>query len=157
MKKRGFTLIELLVVIAIIGILAAMVLVAVNGARGKARDANRKSDLRSMKSALAQYQSDNNESYIQAATWTAIDDTSFAGLLTGNYMKKIPTEPTATRSPYMYDSEDTVTDYGMVAALENSSDSDTGDVSGGNISINGGDVAVPAANPDTYTYGLTAD
>ena len=62
-NKKGFTLIELLVVIAIIGILSAIGLVSLNGAREKARDAKARSDLATVKSGLALFYDDNNSAY----------------------------------------------------------------------------------------------
>jgi len=57
-ETRGFTLIELLVVIAIIGILASIVLVALNSSRVKARDTTRIESLKEMVKAISIADSD---------------------------------------------------------------------------------------------------
>ncbi|HEY4511867.1 MAG TPA: type II secretion system protein [Candidatus Paceibacterota bacterium] len=50
--KKGFTLIELLVVIAIIGILSSVVLASLNSARGKAKEAAFRSELKALVAGL---------------------------------------------------------------------------------------------------------
>jgi prepilin-type N-terminal cleavage/methylation domain-containing protein len=60
-QNKGFTLLEILLVIAAIGILAAIVLVAINPNRqiAQVRDAQRRSDINTIYKALEQYLIDN--------------------------------------------------------------------------------------------------
>ncbi len=68
-RKSGFTLIEILVVIAIIGILATVVLVSVNSARKKSRDARRVADLRQIRIALEVFYDDHGYYPQSACGW----------------------------------------------------------------------------------------
>lgn len=69
--RRGFTLIELLVVIAIIGILAALIIVSLSGARARAQDTQRKNNARNLNTALEQAYVDNSGNYPRDGQTTA--------------------------------------------------------------------------------------
>ena len=62
-KASGFTLIELLVVVAIIAILSGTILVALNSARAKAKDARIQSQLQQIKAQAELYYTNHGNAY----------------------------------------------------------------------------------------------
>ena len=117
-QTNGFTLIELLVVIAIIGILSSVVLASLNSARGKARDATRKSDIHQLLVAFTAYAADKGSFPVYgpiclglttgAPCWTGFalnggGTGTFVGDATLNtllapFLPTIPKDPLPTRS-----------------------------------------------------------
>jgi type II secretion system protein G len=140
-KQKGFTLVELLVVISIIGLLASVVLVALNGARLKARDTKRKADLHQIQVALALYYDANNSQYPNCGAGGAWN--IGVGSLDANwnttgclitalkpYISKLPVDPANNLATwyyngsysYYYMARTDLQDYDLIAQLENTSD-----------------------------------
>jgi len=67
-RARAFTLIELMIVVAIIGILAALLLPALRGARDRALSAECMSNIRQLTQAALLYR-DANDGYFPPASW----------------------------------------------------------------------------------------
>ncbi len=128
-KTSGFTLIELLVVVSLIGILATLVLANLNAARQRGRDAQRKSDLRNIQTALRLYYNDFDKYPVNMASNIAgcgasgdsicVWGEAFAsGVQT--YMSTLPDDPLPSIS-YSYQQIDS-DNYTLTACLENASD-----------------------------------
>jgi general secretion pathway protein G len=128
MNKKGFTLIELLVVIAIIGMLSALLVPNFMGARERARDAQRKSDLKQIQKALEMYRQDQNPPLYPTAAGNRFGTTSTCGSSFNSgstiYMNKIPCDPLGP-TPYYYSPNNTNLTFQLCACLENKADSDS--------------------------------
>ncbi|HZP55336.1 MAG TPA: type II secretion system protein [Candidatus Saccharimonadales bacterium] len=72
-RSSGFTIVELLIVIVVIGILAALVIVTYNGIQQKARDTERKTDVKALQGQLEAYWA-NNAKY---PTMAQLNDSAF--------------------------------------------------------------------------------
>ncbi len=72
-ERKGFTLIELLVIIIIIGLLAVAIIVSLNSARAKARDAKRISDIKQMSKLLETQEASTSNSNLTGCNAAAAD------------------------------------------------------------------------------------
>ncbi|HEV2339284.1 MAG TPA: prepilin-type N-terminal cleavage/methylation domain-containing protein [Patescibacteria group bacterium] len=145
--NSGFTLIELLIVIAIIGILAALLLTNLVGIRQRARDAQRKSDMRQIQASLELYRSDNGSYPVTASFPACGSQLQGTGVTPPTYMQKIPCDP-LTNASYAYASDGTT--YTIIGCLENSNDNQADKNSGGT-----NNTSVCPSTTNTYSITLT--
>lgn len=146
--QSGFTLVELLVVIGIIALVMVAVFPNFTGARQRARDNQRKIDLKNIQASMDLYKSDQNPPVypttgalgesICGLCWSS--DGNCGSVASSNiYMRKLPCDPAGatTPTPYLYtlNASDNLK-YTLSACLENpvDPDRDTSNVTGCTIS-----------------------
>ncbi len=147
--NKGFTLIEMMVVVAIIGILSSIIVMSLTGAKGKARDARRVSDLGQLQLALELYfdrcnmypqpsgggvgqggfgQCDKTKPGITPLTYYTMSD----------FIAKIPT-PTTEKGQAVYEyavnTSSNATDYVLRAKLEYPSPATLDGLTGSPLSV----------------------
>lgn len=111
LSSAGFTLVELMVVISIIGILSAIVYANFGSARASSRDAERKSDIRNLQTAIELYKKQYNRYPVQGcgsagvtmASEKACGATPYITGLAPEFMSVLPRDPgRGTAEGYSY-------------------------------------------------------
>ena len=108
-KQKGFTLIEVLLVVALIGVLVAIVIVAINPSKNlkDTRDAQRRTDVNTILNAVYQYTIDNTGTLPASITTTSTEICKTGGTCTGlvdlsvlttaeKYLTSIPFDPSTS-------------------------------------------------------------
>ncbi len=108
-RKSGFTLLEILLVVAVIGILASIVIIAINPNKqlGDARNAQRRADVNAILNAVYQYTIDNTGTLPASITTTSTAVCKTGGTCTSlidlsvltaseKYLTAMPFDPTTS-------------------------------------------------------------
>jgi prepilin-type N-terminal cleavage/methylation domain-containing protein len=167
-KNKGFTLIELLIVMAILGVLAVVVLVAINPVQqlARTRDAGRKSGVSQLGRAMEAYYTSHGGSYADETTtplWVQV-------LVDSGELSVVPTAinpgvsgyTACTESPHSgwcYDSNDDAGEEPVVVYTKLESESEMSKCSGNDAYFvwstadgRGGLVCTTAPTPGTQTF-----
>jgi general secretion pathway protein G len=121
--KKGFTLIELLVVISIIGILLALSIFGLMGARESARDSKRKADLELVRSGIEIYKADCNVYPASLGTSLTGDGSTTSCSVSNTYIAEVPEDQLSPTQNYRYWSDGLT--YEICASLEGGSGTET--------------------------------
>jgi prepilin-type N-terminal cleavage/methylation domain-containing protein len=99
-KNLGFTLIELLIVVLLLAVLSSVVIRVINsaGVQGKARDSQRKSDLKRVQTALELYFVDHRAYPGTGDAWVLANGTALTAALIPGYTTSLPKDPIDERN-----------------------------------------------------------